>query len=102
MRKLIPELISILVPSTKKRERKGFTTKVKNEAVRKHNGKCAICGVHLNRWDRDFHHKDGNNSNSNLSNCQAVHTRCHRKKHAEEVHNKNKSWFNRTMRRWIS
>lgn len=73
---------------TKNKERHDFTTKVKNEVVRKQKGKCAICGGRMNRWERDFHHKDGNKSNNNLSNCRAVHTRCHRKKHANEVNNK--------------
>jgi hypothetical protein len=85
----------------KKKERNNFTAKVKKETILKQKGKCAICRGRLNRWERDFHHKDGNKSNNNLLNCQAVHTRCHRKKHAER-HNKNdKSWFNRMTRGWI-
>ena len=73
---------------TKNKERHDFTTKDKNEVVRKQKGRCAICGGHMNRWKQVFHHKDGNKSNNNLSNCRAVHTRCHRKKHAKEVGNK--------------
>jgi hypothetical protein len=88
MGKLIPELISILVPTTRKKQRHNFTAKAKNEAVLKQKGRCAICGVHMNRWERDFHHKDGNKTNGKFSNCQAVHTRCHRKKHAEKMSNK--------------
>lgn len=62
MGKLIPELISLLVPSTKKKERNNFTAKIKNETILKQKGKCAICRGRLNRRERDFHHKDGNKS----------------------------------------
>ena len=95
--KLVPEVISILTPTPGKKQRHNFTVKAKSKAVLRQKGRCALCGAHMNRWERDFHHKDGNKSNDKLSNCQAVHTRCHRKKHAD-VHSKNKSWFNRTMR----
>jgi 5-methylcytosine-specific restriction endonuclease McrA len=101
MWKLIPELISLLVPSTKKKERNNFTAKVKKETILKQKGKCAICRDRLNRWERDFHHKDGNKSNHNLSNCRAVHTRCHRKKHAEAYDKNDKSWSNWRIRAWI-
>jgi hypothetical protein len=87
MSKFIPELISILIP-TKYKERRNFTTKDKDEAVRKQKGKCAICGGHVSRWERDFDHEDGNKSNNKLSNCRVVHTSCHRKKHAVKGDNK--------------
>ena len=53
MGKFIPKLISILMP-TKNKERHDFTTKVKNEVVRKQKGKCAICGGRMNRWNETF------------------------------------------------
>jgi hypothetical protein len=87
MSKFIPGLISILKP-TKNKERHNFSARDKDEVVRKQRDKCAICGGRMNRWERDFHHKDGNKSNSKLSNCSAVHTRCHRKKHAKLAENR--------------
>ena len=93
--------ISILTPKPRKKQRHNFTVKAKSEVVLKQKGRCAICGTHMNSWERDFHHKDRNKTNDKPSNCQAVHTRCHRRKHAEEVHNKNdKSWFNKTVEWW--
>ncbi len=101
MGKFIPKLISMLVPSPKKKERHDFSPKAKSESVRRQKGRCDICGAYMNRWERDFHHKDGNRSNDKLSNCRAVHTRCHRKKHSEEVHSKHhKSLLNWSIGRW--
>ena len=82
------EFISILTPIQKKKERHDFSAKVKREVVHKQKGRCVICGAYLNKWERDFHHKDGNKTNNKLPICQAVHTRCHRKKHAEKMSNK--------------
>ena len=102
MGKFIPELISILLPTPRKKERHDFSPKAKNEVVRKQKGRCYICGAYMNRWERDFHHKDGNKSNDKPSNCRAVHTRCHLKKHAEEVYSKHhKPLLNWSMRQWI-
>lgn len=101
MGKFIPELISLLTTSPKKKERHDFATKVKDEVIHKQKGKCDICGGHLNRWERDFHHKDGNKSNNKSSNCRAVHTRCHRKRHATKVRNKRRDpLLNLIMGRW--
>ena len=90
MSRKIDRLISILLPTYKKGKRRNFTMKNKEQVISKQKGKCAICRGYLNRWERDFHHKDGNRSNNDSSNCQAAHTRCHRKKHAEERCNKQK------------
>ena len=35
----------------------------------------------MNKYDIEYDHKDGNSSNNKISNCQAAHTRYHRKKH---------------------
>src|SRR5438093_6048891 len=93
MGKFIPDLISILTPTQKKKERHDFSAKIKGEVVHKQKGRCGICGRHVNSWERDFHHKDGNKSNNNSSNCQAVHTKCHRKKHAEKMSTKQHGLF---------
>jgi 5-methylcytosine-specific restriction endonuclease McrA len=91
MGKLIPELISILSPTRKKKERHDFSEKVKREAVHRQKGRCGICSRYMNNWERDFHHRDGNKSNNNPSNCQAVHTRCHRKTHAGKMSSKRQT-----------
>jgi hypothetical protein len=83
MGKLIPQLISILTPNPKKKERRDFTHKVREEVIRRQKGKCTDCGMRINRWERDFDHKNGDKSNNHISNCRALHTKCHRKRHAE-------------------
>src|SRR5438034_8854454 len=93
MGKFIPELLSILTPTPKKKVRNDFSAKVKKEVVHKQKGRCGICGRDVNSWGRDLHHKDGNKSNNNPSNCQAVHTRCHRKNHAERTSTKQHGRF---------
>jgi hypothetical protein len=100
MSRFIPELILMLMPK-KNKERHNFTAKDKGDVVRNQRGKCAICGGRVNRWERDFHHKDGNKSNNKLSNCSAVHTRCHRKKHAKQgEYRRNDPLLNLIMGRW--
>jgi 5-methylcytosine-specific restriction endonuclease McrA len=59
----------------KHRERRGFPDYVKEEVLRKQNHRCAHCNRILNVVDWD--HKDGNRSNNNESNCQALCPNCH-------------------------
>jgi 5-methylcytosine-specific restriction endonuclease McrA len=47
----------------------------------------------MERLDREFDHKNGDCSNNKMSNCQALHTRCHRKKTSKIALNK-RSIFN--------
>lgn len=81
MSKFVKQLISVLIPALKK-DRQHFSRKVKKEILERQKRKCGICGKHMDKWNIDFDHKNGNNSNNKISNCRALHTSCHRKKHA--------------------
>lgn len=59
----------------KRRERQHFSDSVKESVLRKQNHKCAHCKRILNVVDWD--HKNGDRSNSNESNCQALCPNCH-------------------------
>lgn len=65
-----------------KRVRIGFTRYTKNERLKKQNHKCAGCKKTLIKFNIDFDHKNGNRSDNRISNCRALCTPCHRKKHA--------------------
>jgi hypothetical protein len=62
----------------KYRKRQCFTACVKENALLKQHYKCAICKKRAGIWDYD--HKDGNRSNNDPRNCQAVCPNCHAKK----------------------
>jgi hypothetical protein len=62
----------------KRRVRRSFPQSVREDMIRKQHHKCAICQRHTSIWD--FDHKDGNRSNNNPSNCQALCPTCHAKK----------------------
>ena len=96
-RKIIPHLVSILTVSPKKGERQHFTKKVKEEILKRQNGKCSECQRLVSRWELDFDHKNGDRTNNHISNCQALHTRCHRKKHAVGNNSPNKSLLKRCL-----
>jgi hypothetical protein len=74
-------LVVILVLRRRK-IREDFSSETKKEALSEQDYKCAICGKFMNQWDRDFDHKNGNRSDNRLSNCRALHPRCHRRMHA--------------------
>jgi len=59
----------------KHRERQHFSDSVKESILRKQNHKCAHCKRILNVVDWD--HKNGDRSNNNESNCQALCPNCH-------------------------
>jgi hypothetical protein len=74
--------IAVLFSSpSKKGKRKSFSILVKRETVRKQKAKCARCKTKLVDYGLDFDHKNGDRSNNKLSNCQALCTPCHRRKH---------------------
>jgi hypothetical protein len=79
MSSTVSKLISILFMSAK-RERKPFPAKVKYQILVTQKKRCATCKGYMERLDREFDHKNGDRSNNKMSNCQALHTRCHRKK----------------------
>jgi hypothetical protein len=62
----------------KYRKRQYFPSYVKENAIRKQHYKCAICKKSACIWDYD--HIDGNRSNNDPSNCQALCPNCHAKK----------------------
>jgi HNH endonuclease len=62
----------------KYRKRQYFPTYIKEDTIRKQHYKCAICKRGISIWD--FDHKDGNRSNNDPSNCQALCPNCHAKK----------------------
>lgn len=67
---------------SQKKTRLCFATATKNQTLRKQKQKCNMCGKGLEKFNIDFDHKNGNRSDNRLSNCRALCTPCHRKKHA--------------------
>ncbi|HET7147754.1 MAG TPA: hypothetical protein VFI73_04575 [Candidatus Nitrosopolaris sp.] len=65
MGEFIPELISMLLPTERKKvmifHRKPRMKLFVNKKV------CAVGGVYITRWERDSHHKDGNKSIDKLT-----------------------------------
>jgi Na+/melibiose symporter-like transporter len=59
----------------KRRERHGFPDSVKEDVLCKQNHRCRQCNRVLNVVD--WHHKNGDRSNSKGSNCQAFCPNCH-------------------------
>jgi hypothetical protein len=66
---------------SKKKIRLYFTTSTKNQALRRQRQRCNICGKGLAKFNIDFDHKNGDRGDNRLSNCRALCTPCHRKKH---------------------
>jgi HNH endonuclease len=86
------DLISLVILSlsfltlfynSQKKIRLYFATSTKKQALHKQRQKCGICGKGLAKFNIDFDHKNGNRSDNRLSNCRALCTPCHRKKHTE-------------------
>jgi len=59
-------------------KRKPFSKLTKNEVLEYQHNRCKLCGKKSKIWD--FDHIDGNSSNSDVSNCQALCPNCHAKK----------------------
>ena len=59
-------------------ERRGFSTSVKEQVLKKQGHRCNICNRLLNVVDYD--HKNGDRSNNDISNCQALCPNCHTEK----------------------
>jgi HNH endonuclease len=60
------------------KKRRYFPADVKREVLKDQNYKCAICKRSAGVWDYD--HIDGNRSNNDIFNCQALCPNCHAKK----------------------
>jgi hypothetical protein len=56
-------------------QRRAFPYYVKEEILQKQKYKCAHCKSYLKV--REFDHKDGDRSNNDISNCQALCPTCH-------------------------
>ncbi|MEX0639545.1 MAG: HNH endonuclease signature motif containing protein [Nitrosopumilaceae archaeon] len=59
-------------------ERRGFSSSVKHQVLRQQDHRCNECNRVLDVVDYD--HIDGNRSNNEISNCQALCPNCHAKK----------------------
>ncbi len=68
-------------------KRKGFPEFLKEEILHKQKYKCAHCKTYLRV--REFDHKDGDRSNNDISNCQALCPTCHVLKTSRERKKKN-------------
>ena len=79
---LILLVILIILVAKRNKTREDFSSETKKEALSDQDYKCAICGKFMDHWDRDFDHKNGNRSDNKLSNCRALHPKCHRRMHA--------------------
>ena len=55
--------------------RRGWTEDEKESVRNRQGGVCNKCGRHPPRWE--YHHRDGNRSNNNLSNCEGLCPNCH-------------------------
>jgi HNH endonuclease len=60
------------------KKRRYFLADVKREVLKDQNYKCVICKRSAGVWDYD--HIDGNRSNNDIFNCQALCPNCHAKK----------------------
>ena len=60
------------------KKRRYFPADVKREVLKDQNYKCAICKRSAGVWDYD--HINGNRSNNDIFNCQALCPNCHAKK----------------------
>jgi len=57
--------------------RRGFTEEQKTTARHRQNGICLRCRQYPSIWE--YHHRDGNRSNNQTSNCEAICPTCHAK-----------------------
>jgi len=55
-----------------------FSESTKRKVLENQKGKCKLCKKKIEV--RDFDHIDGNSSNNDISNCQALCPNCHAKK----------------------
>ena len=62
----------------RRKKRQYFSTDVKREVLRNQDYKCTKCKKSAGVWDYD--HTDGDRSNNDISNCQALCPNCHAKK----------------------
>lgn len=63
-----------------KARRKPFPQWIKDSTLQLQDGKCNMCSMPLNSLVVEYDHKDGDRSNAQLSNCQALCANCHSEK----------------------
>ncbi len=63
---------------TRYRERSHFPSYMRKDVLSKQGYKCAVCKKSAGVWD--FDHIDGDRSNNDIKNCQALCPNCHAKK----------------------
>ena len=66
-----------------KRKRKQFSKATKDKALKNQRNRCASCGKKSKLWDYD--HLDGDRTNNEISNCQALCPNCHAKKTRKKI-----------------
>jgi len=64
---------------TQPKKRNDFTESTKKDTLFRQGYRCAMCFQLSQLYD--FHHKDGNRSNNQPANCEALCPNCHRKMH---------------------
>lgn len=75
---VIAIVLVILKLIKKPKKRRSFPLEVKRQTLRDQDHRCAICRRNKGIWDYD--HIDGNRTNNDISNCQALCPDCHAKK----------------------
>jgi hypothetical protein len=73
-----------LFSKPRRKERIPFAKVIRRQVLKKQKHKCAKCRKALIQFNVDFHHSNGNRSDNRLSNCRALCTPCHRKRHSYE------------------
>ena len=61
-------------------ERRHFTYQIRKDILHNQNNKCAMCDDNLSPDTTQYDHIDGDRSNNDVSNCQALCSNCHSKK----------------------
>jgi len=59
-------------------KRRQFPKLTKEKVLKMQKNRCKLCGKKSDVWD--FDHIDGDKSNNDISNCQALCPNCHAKK----------------------
>lgn len=88
---LILITIAVVIRKVIKRptKRRSFPLEIKSQVLRDQDRKCAICGRNKGLWD--YNHIDGDRTNNDISNCQALCPDCHAKKSRGLIKVKRKS-----------
>lgn len=72
-------------------DRKPFSRWITDLCFESQQGLCSRCSVSLESEPFQIHHKDGDHSNNELSNCELLCIKCHHKTFPENAYEKHKS-----------